>query len=912
MQRSGARRPAAPRLRIALGTALGIALALAALLAAGPLRAQAWLPAAQAAAQGELADEFGYAGPVTLASPTVAPLSPTVAGLSGTYQATVAGTSWIAWGLLDDSGAPVVSALARTDDPVDAVPLVAGELAVFWKGDPSSLLFSALGQYLGAHASLPAAPLSVELRQSTIRAILDLHRAGPGRDIGFVDQLANPLATIFRQLDFPAALAARDVGRALAEWDLDDPRYAGAMAFDYSALYFALYVRGRDDAAVLPLLPELAATITAADRSLHPNFDVLLSLVAQHHLYLRPGITEPVVPGRDPMAAYRFVTAWRADHAPPVASTSVADVAYRLASYLDPGAAERAASLTLAREEATALVASAAQGSAGSSLTVVEMLTSTESSPDPRRFGNLDTSLRGPFLQNLVDGFDGLAGSPSAQDEIVRFLAWTLDIGAVPADRVAAVTAFLSGKLDGRVASLLADPLPAPTAFDSAYQDRVASTARIAKSIGRREALDPFLDRFLVAYPGSLNLPPESPAHFAARRTTVLDLWHRRGSLILDRASAMGRNDATLAALASLLDAEGPLASVAHHAIFLAQLDPDHPDSDHAGLTGWAWVQVDVSPNDTPSSVDQEGLYLLEALEHEIGHNVHRGGLTRPADVAIAQLYERSDLTPSPDDFLQTTLWQYGAGFYKEEAAESFTAFLDDAQGHLDRALALARAGKPLQLQKVLVWAGELARLRRDGDALVLYRRVVTPGVPGTSPVETRIDFRPVDRLRVLSRDAEDRIVRMSDSRATYSFTYSGWQLTGVTAGPPPGLDFYTVTPCRLVDTRPAAGVTGGAALAGGSRRDLVLTGACGIPADARSLSLNVTVTQPAASGFLTVFAADLATLSPVSTINFSRGQTRANNAVLALALDGSGKLALQVGSPGAVHLILDVNGYFR
>src|SRR4029453_3388604 len=43
--------------------------------------------------------------------------------------------------------------------------------------------------------------------------------------------------------------------------------------------------------------------------------------------------------------------------------------------------------------------------------------------------------------------------------------------------------------------------------------------------------------------------------------------------------------------------------------------------------------------------------------------------------------------------------------------------------------------------------------------------------------------------------------------------------------GPPPALSFYTVTPCRIVDTR----VVGqGPALAAGESRTLTLSGACG------------------------------------------------------------------------------------
>jgi hypothetical protein len=67
----------------------------------------------------------------------------------------------------------------------------------------------------------------------------------------------------------------------------------------------------------------------------------------------------------------------------------------------------------------------------------------------------------------------------------------------------------------------------------------------------------------------------------------------------------------------------------------------------------------------------------------------------------------------------------------------------------------------------------------------------------------------------------------------------------------PPGCPgkFFTVTPCRVVDTRDVAGPWGGPALAGGAERIFTIIGRCAIPSGARSVSLNVTVVQPTTSG---------------------------------------------------------------
>jgi hypothetical protein len=126
------------------------------------------------------------------------------------------------------------------------------------------------------------------------------------------------------------------------------------------------------------------------------------------------------------------------------------------------------------------------------------------------------------------------------------------------------------------------------------------------------------------------------------------------------------------------------------------------------------------------------------------------------------------------------------------------------------------------------------------------------------------------------------------------------------------GLGFFTVSPCRMVDTRNAAGPLGGPALQPGAARIFVVTGACGVPSSAKALSVNVTVTQPAAAGDLRLLPGDQSILTIVSSINFAPGQTRANNAIALLAFDGSGGLKVVTDSAGSVHLILDVDGYFQ
>jgi hypothetical protein len=118
----------------------------------------------------------------------------------------------------------------------------------------------------------------------------------------------------------------------------------------------------------------------------------------------------------------------------------------------------------------------------------------------------------------------------------------------------------------------------------------------------------------------------------------------------------------------------------------------------------------------------------------------------------------------------------------------------------------------------------------------------------------------------------------------------------------------YTLTPCRIVDTRGGAPV-GGPALFGGVERVVQIAGHCGVPPTARAVSVNVTVTQPGAAGSLNLAAGVAPALG---TVSYSPGRTRSNNAII--ALDRAGAVtALAVQRTGTtVHLIIDVNGYFQ
>ena len=120
---------------------------------------------------------------------------------------------------------------------------------------------------------------------------------------------------------------------------------------------------------------------------------------------------------------------------------------------------------------------------------------------------------------------------------------------------------------------------------------------------------------------------------------------------------------------------------------------------------------------------------------------------------------------------------------------------------------------------------------------------------------------------------------------------------------------FLSLAPCRLYDSR----FGGNLSLKSANVRIVQAVGLCNIPRGARALSANITIVAPPAAGFLQAYAGDQPPPA-TSAVNFRAGQTKANNAMIQLALGGDGTIALLpiFGDPGTLDVIVDVNGYVR
>jgi hypothetical protein len=120
-----------------------------------------------------------------------------------------------------------------------------------------------------------------------------------------------------------------------------------------------------------------------------------------------------------------------------------------------------------------------------------------------------------------------------------------------------------------------------------------------------------------------------------------------------------------------------------------------------------------------------------------------------------------------------------------------------------------------------------------------------------------------------------------------------------------PAASFFLVSPCRVLDTR------GGGAIQPLASRNVLIFGSCGVPSDATALAVNVTVVNPADTAFATFYPGPAFVARPnVSTINFIPGRTLANNARIALGVDGSINI-FNAGAP-PLDVLIDIAGYFK
>jgi hypothetical protein len=137
-------------------------------------------------------------------------------------------------------------------------------------------------------------------------------------------------------------------------------------------------------------------------------------------------------------------------------------------------------------------------------------------------------------------------------------------------------------------------------------------------------------------------------------------------------------------------------------------------------------------------------------------------------------------------------------------------------------------------------------------------------------------------------------------------------------------LSFHTISPQRYLDTRfdgggpfPPQGAIGEFFIFDFGAPDYFGAGVTNeVPADAKAIACNLTVTGGTSGGNLRAFPGNSDVIPLVSNVNWTTGQTVANYAIVGAATPADGSYQASVGlhnasTRGSVHVIVDISGYF-
>ena len=156
------------------------------------------------------------------------------------------------------------------------------------------------------------------------------------------------------------------------------------------------------------------------------------------------------------------------------------------------------------------------------------------------------------------------------------------------------------------------------------------------------------------------------------------------------------------------------------------------------------------------------------------------------------------------------------------------------------------------------------------------------------------------------STTAGDHIVTGTDGTATGTATLTITGVLSVVSGD----TYHAINPTRILDTRNGTGGISGA-IGEHSAHTFQVAGVGGVPSNAAAVTGNLTVTGQTSLGYL--FLGPTGQNNPTSsTINFPKGDDRANAVTVALSTGGTLSVTFVAPTAGqSTYVIFDVTGYF-
>ncbi len=186
----------------------------------------------------------------------------------------------------------------------------------------------------------------------------------------------------------------------------------------------------------------------------------------------------------------------------------------------------------------------------------------------------------------------------------------------------------------------------------------------------------------------------------------------------------------------------------------------------------------------------------------------------------------------------------------------------------------------------------------------------LTP-LPVANPATSTINF-PLGDPRannITSPLNNDGGVNLTYKAGSGQQTHFILDVTGYFLNNNTGQTYNVLTPFRVLDTRFGTGLAN--KFQANANRTFQVAGVGTIPASAKAITGNLTVTGQNGAGFVTLATDPPPTNPATSTINFPSGDTRANGVTVKLSTAGTLSAVYKAPPGRSTHLILDVTGYY-
>lgn len=248
-----------------------------------------------------------------------------------------------------------------------------------------------------------------------------------------------------------------------------------------------------------------------------------------------------------------------------------------------------------------------------------------------------------------------------------------------------------------------------------------------------------------------------------------------------------------------------------------------------------------------------------------------------------------------------------------------------------------AEAGSPIAAGGTLTFtvANAVFSVPSTATAVMLNVAVVNPAAAGyltvipagaPRPLASNLDYvanQVVPNLVEVGTGSGGQVSIYSSARADVVVDLEGYVDPAAGAGPGAGLYDPLPSPARICDTRAGdpSGLSGGDAqcdgigdagltLGAGGTIPVQVTGNNGVPAGATAAVLNVTVVNPVAAGYLTVYPQG-ATQPFASNLDYAARQVIANRVIVPLSTTGPTPGQITVFSSAGTDVVVDVSGYY-